>query len=183
MRCRPTRYPNGLVQGRGQRCVPAGAEGLMFRRPRRMHHQASGVLYALARRVGVEVHDVVRVHEADAERPGLALVGQHPAVAAQPRHGTATDHVVEGVAALRVGQHVAGPDEIREPIGLHLRREQPVGRMRGRSPGSSATFPCRRCSSPPCAACARWSERRSTAPSHTACLRSRTSGCPPFAAR
>ena len=41
-------------------------------------------LHRLARQVGVEIHHVMRVHEADEERPGPPLLLQFPAMPAQP---------------------------------------------------------------------------------------------------
>ena len=116
----------GLLPGARQRHLPSLLVERMLRGARRMHHQATGVLNLLARRIGVEVHDVVRVHEAHEERPGFALIGQRATLLAQPGHRACTNHRVVGIAALGMCQHIARPDVIREPVGIHFAGEEPV---------------------------------------------------------
>jgi hypothetical protein len=97
----------------------------VFRRQRRALEELARVLHRLARFVGVEVHDVVGVHEAHEEAPGRTRVREGPPLAPQPGDRTARDQVVELVPAEVVADEVAGGGIIGKPVFLHLLREQP----------------------------------------------------------
>jgi len=56
----------------------------VIRRTGGVLEQFSGVLDLLPRRIRVEVHDVVRVDEADKQTPRLTLIRERAADATQP---------------------------------------------------------------------------------------------------
>lgn len=60
-----------------------------------MHKQIAGVLNVLPRRVRVEIHNVMRIDEADEKAPGLAFIAEWASLAAQPRDRAACDQVVK----------------------------------------------------------------------------------------
>ena len=77
----------------------------------------------LAGPVGVEEHDVVRIHEVDGEKPWLPLRRQLLAAAAQPARAHRRRDAVVQVAAAVVGDDVADAEVVAEPVRLHLARE------------------------------------------------------------
>ena len=80
---------HGLAQGRGHGLVPCRAIESVFGCRRGLLEEFSGVLDRLPGRIGIEIHDVVRVYEADEQAPRLARVGQRAADPPQPGHGAA----------------------------------------------------------------------------------------------
>src|SRR5262249_26493643 len=114
VRSRPTGGIQGLAKRGGYWLVPRSLVELVIRRGRRVFQQLPRILDFLPGAVSVEVHDVVRVHEADEEAPRLALVRERPAHSAKPGDRAAGDQVIELVAAERVADEIAGPDVIRE---------------------------------------------------------------------
>ena len=102
-RARPVGFGHRLGEVRRQGVPLLLVDGL-FRGSRGHHQQLAGVLDVLAGFVGVEVHDVVRVDQADEQRPWFALVGHRPAGVAQPGLRGAADHRVSGIAAQVVRQ-------------------------------------------------------------------------------
>ena len=124
VRRRPSRRVERLAKGRGHRHVPAVPVERVFGRAGGMQAQPAAVLHALARRIGVEVHDVVRIDEAHRHAPRLALVRQRPARGAQPVDGAAGGEMVEAVAPQRMADQVAGREIVGEAVSLHLRRHE-----------------------------------------------------------
>ena len=113
-----------LAQGRGDRHVPAVPVQGMLGRARGMHAQLAAVLHAFAGRVGVEVHDIVRIDEAHRHAPRLALVRQRPPRGAQPVDGAAGGEMVEAVAAQRMADQVARREVVGKAVSLHLGRHE-----------------------------------------------------------
>ena len=126
MRSGSPRLVHGLFEVRRKWYIPGFFVQRVLRCAGGLHQQTTGVLDSLPWRVRVEVHDVVRVDQADEQSPRLVLVGQRAALVPQPGHGAPADHVVVGVAAEGVCQHITWPDVVREAVGLHLPGEQVV---------------------------------------------------------
>ena len=118
-----------LPQIVGDGNVPGRLIELVLGRPGCLKAQLAGVLELFAGRVGVEVHDVVRVYEAHVHAPRLAVIAQRPALRAQPVDGAASRDVVEAVAAQRVADQVSGREIVGKSVFLHVRGHESVDRI------------------------------------------------------
>jgi hypothetical protein len=89
--------------------------------------QPTRILHGLSGDIRIEVHDVVRIHEADGQRPRLAVVIQGTPLGAHPGDGAPRDHVVEVIAPELVAHDVTGRVVVREAVHLHLLVEELIG--------------------------------------------------------
>src|SRR5262249_45347577 len=96
------RRVEGLFEAFRHRHVPVDLVELIVWRDGGVAELDTGILPPLPGRVGVEIHDVVRVDQADKERPWLSFGTHRLGLAAKPRDSTPCDQMIELVPAKRV---------------------------------------------------------------------------------